>query len=766
LPKDRLWITIYQDDDEAYELWQSEAGVPKEKIVRLGEKDNFWAMGDTGPCGPCTEIHYYLLDDPSKATAKGLEEDDGSFIEIWNLVFMQFNRDESGTLNPLPKPSVDTGMGLERITAVKNDLGATYNTDTLRGIISVCEKLSGHKYDGSSYEVRSLKDDISYARDVAMRVIADHSRAIAFLIADGIHPSSDGRGYVLRRILRRAVRHGRVLEFPEPFLKATTGYVVESLGDVYPELRDSAERIAKVVEAEEVRFYETLDGGLALLKKEVEAIGHKKVFPGKAAFQLYDTYGFPIDLTEDALKAYGMTVDRKEYDKELEAQRTRSRAERASKNITFSAIEFDGAPTSFLGYSSLTSASELLYFQGAQKEKVEISPNEDVQLVFDSTPFYGESGGQVGDKGTITIDGCTLEVIDTQKTASGHFVHYATVSEGTLSRDHIGSKGTLKVDETLRRATMLNHSATHLVHSALRSVLGDHVKQAGSRVDGNTLRFDYSHFNPVSPEELREITEFVNSEIRANYETKIETMKLAQAKERGAMALFGEKYGEEVRVVEIGPNSLELCGGTHVQRSGDIGFVSILSEGGISAGVRRIECVSGKNFEELFNEQQEQLVEVARLLKGERSGISLRVQKLLERQRELERHLEQAQSQIAQASTGDFMGKVQKSPSGVSFIAETVGSSEMDSLKNLVDKLRVEIGSGVIALGASDGDKGMIVAGVTKDLAGKIHAGNLVKEAVKVCGGKGGGRPDFAQAGGVPAGALGDTLKAFSKLIA
>ncbi|MCI5066053.1 alanine--tRNA ligase [bacterium] len=765
LPKDRLWVTIFEDDDEAEELWKEHTTVPHERIVRLGEADNFWAMGDTGPCGPCSEIHYCLLDDPSQATAKGLAEDDGSFIEIWNLVFMQFNRSENGELAPLPKPSIDTGMGLERITAVKQGLSSTYDTDLLRGVIGLCEELTGHTYDGTSYEVKDLRTDLSYARDVAMRVIADHSRAIAFLIADGIHPSSDGRGYVLRRILRRAVRHGRVLEFKEPFLKKTTAKIVEMLGDVYPELREQAEAIAQVSEAEEVRFYETLDGGLALLKKEVESHSGSTVFSGKTAFQLYDTYGFPIDLTEDALKAYGMTVDREVYDRELEQQRDRSRSERASKKLSFQTLEYSGDPTTFIGYRELSSQQELLHLEAEERTKDVLTAGDLVRLVFAETPFYAESGGQVGDRGSIELPGVSLEVCDVQKTPAGHIVHTARVSAGELTSESIGQGAALQVDEELRKATARNHSATHLVHAALQEVLGDHVKQAGSRVDENSLRFDYSHFRGVSPEELRDISQFVNEEIRRNYEAKTEVMKLDEAKSRGAMALFGEKYGDEVRVVEIGPNSLELCGGTHVQRSGDIGFLALSTEGGISAGVRRIECVTGATFEQLYLEQSEELSALMHLLKGERRDLGSKVERLLARLKETEAELEAAKSQVAQASTGSFIAKKKESSSGVSFIAESVAELDAEGLKRMVDKLRVELGSGVVALGSTAGGKTTVVAGVTKDLAGKIHAGKLIQEAVKESGGKGGGRPDFAQAGGLTPPALPVTLAAISRLL-
>ncbi|MCB0332718.1 MAG: alanine--tRNA ligase, partial [Bdellovibrionales bacterium] len=559
LPKERLWVTIFEDDDEAEELWKSLTGIPAEKIVRLGESENFWSMGDTGPCGPCSEIHYFTGANPSQATRKGLEEDDGTFLEIWNLVFMQFNRDESGTLTPLPKPSVDTGMGLERVASVCQQVTSNYDSDLLRGIISVCENLSGFTYDGSSFEVRDLKTDSAYARDVAMRVIADHSRSIAFLIGDGIHPASDGRGYVLRRILRRAVRHGRALNFPEPFLAHTTGYVVDLMSDIYPQLHERKDIIMKVADAEERKFYETLDAGLTILQKEVSTLKKGECFPGKTAFLLHDTYGFPLDLTEDALKPENIKVDTNAFQQAMDAQKQRSREDRKDQDISFEAVSVSGPPTKFLGYEHLQAESKLLQLLG--DNKTTFIEGDSFVLVFEETPFYGESGGQVGDTGLVTFADARLALLDTQKTASGHFLHHVKILEGSLSTSSIGERATLEVDETRRASIVRNHSATHLVHAALRHILGTHVQQAGSRVDDRSLRFDYSHFEQVTHEQLLEIQEFVNAHIRANDEVVTQVMPIDQARERGAMALFGEKYGELVRVVEIGPDSLELCGG-------------------------------------------------------------------------------------------------------------------------------------------------------------------------------------------------------------
>ncbi len=747
IPQERLWITIFEDDDEAEELWKKHSDVPAEKIVRLGESENFWSMGDTGPCGPCSEIHYYTGDDPSKATRKGLEEDDGTFLEIWNLVFMQFNRDESGKLHPLPKPSVDTGMGFERVASVCQGVGSTYDTDLLRGVISICEKLSGYTYDGSSFEVRDLKTDKEYARDVAMRVIADHSRSIAFLIADGIHPASDGRGYVLRRILRRAVRHGRSLNFPEPFLAQTTGYVVDLMGDIYPELRERRDIITKVADAEERKFYETLDAGLAVLQKEVARLNKDELFPGKTAFLLHDTFGFPLDLTEDALKPDNIKVDTTAFHKEMDAQKKRSREDRKEQGISFDSVSLSGKPTTFLGYQELKAESKLTQLLGG--EKPSYGEGETVTLVFEETPFYGESGGQVGDTGEIIFADAKLSLVDTQKSPSGHFLHHVKVVQGSLSPSLIGEKATLCVDQARRAAIIRNHSATHLVHSGLRTVLGEHVQQAGSRVDDRSLRFDYSHFEQVTPEQLKEIQEFVNDQIRANHEVVTQEMPIEQAREKGATALFGEKYGDVVRVVEIGPQSLELCGGTHANRSGDIGFLMISSEGGISSGVRRIECLTGIGAEQQISYEHDERYEIAHLLKSDAKELPSKVEKILHRQKELEREIEKLKSQLASNASGDLFDKARTSPEGVRVIAEHVGDTDPKSLRNMVDNLRVKLGSGVVVLGSQQGDKGLIIAGVTSDLTEKIHAGTLVREAAKATGGKGGGRPDFAQAGGL-----------------
>jgi len=756
LPVERLWVTVHESDSEAEDLWQSVAGVPRSKIVRLGDAENFWSMGETGPCGPCSEIHYFMSGDPSSATAADLEQDTGRFTEIWNLVFMQYNRQEDGTLDPLPSPSVDTGMGLERMAAVLQGVASNYDTDLLRPVIDCCEQLSGKKYSGESFERRDLLADTQYASDVAMRVIADHSRALAFLIADGILPASDGRGYVLRRILRRAVRHGRALNFKEPFLQYTTATVVDFLGGVYPELVESKETIRKIVHAEEVKFYETLDSGLAVLEKEVARVPAGQLFPGETAFLLHDTYGFPLDLTEDALKAYKIKVDIDGFTAAMEQQKSRSREDRRSRVATASVILDSKEQSSFAGYELTELESEIL----------EVKREGDSTVVLTrETPFYAESGGQVGDTGVLEIEGKQLPVVDTQKLQTGQIVHIcegSVASSGALK----GCGVKLKVDAERRNRIARNHSATHLVHSALREFLGDHVKQAGSRVDENSLRFDYSHFSPLEPAQLRDIQAFVNEEVRSNHLVSTEVVPLKEAKSRGATALFGEKYGENVRMVQIGAKSLELCGGTHVNRSGDIGFVMIGPDGGISSGVRRIECYSGQAAEAQLAELLDAQERLAAILKTNPASLEQKAVKLVDQAALLEREIRDLKSKQNLESSDDLVAQIKTTKGGIKVISSSIDNIDTDGLRDLVDRLKLKIGSGVVVLGGSCEGKTTLVAGVTKDLTANLHAGKLIQEAAKVSGGKGGGRPDFAQAGGSDPAKLQLSLDKFFELIA
>ena len=763
--KQRLWVTIYKEDNEAAKLWTEHTDIDPNRIVRLGEEDNFWAMGDTGPCGPCSELHYYIGDDVNAQSAQALEHDGATYVEIYNLVFMQYERAADGSLEPLPKPSIDTGLGFERVVAIAQGGRSNYDGDLLRGIIALCEELSGFQYDGSSFKERNLKQDLEYARDVAMRVIADHSRAVSFLIADGVHPSSDGPGYVLRRILRRAIRHGRVLEFSEPFFAKTCGKVIELMGESYPELQEHKDLIIKVVHAEETKFHETLDAGLTILQREVAKVKQGERFSGEAAFLLHDTYGFPLDLTQDALKAYSLEVDEEGFQRAMNQQRTRSREERKAQGIQFQSVSVSGDATKFLGYEHTQTSSSITHIAFSDKKTKKATLGQNLSLFCKETPFYAESGGQVGDTGIIALKDCKLEVQDTQKIGKQHIQHICKVVEGECPASVVGQSVELLVDVERRKQIRLNHSATHLLHSGLRKFLGDHIKQAGSRVDDRSLRFDYSHFENVSYEQLAEIQEFVNEQIRANHEVTTRLMDLEEAKATGAMALFGEKYDEKVRVVQIGPDSLELCGGTHVQRSGDIGMLLLASDGGISAGVRRIECWTGPRAFQHVLAERSHMSRIAQQLKGDTHSIPERVEKLLERVKVLEKEVEQAKSKLASAASTDLLDCKRTSPGGIDVIAERIENTDSDTLRTMVDRLRLKIGSGVVVLGSSHGKKAVIVAGATSDLGKKIHVGNIVKEAVANSGGKGGGRPDFAQAGGVDSSKLGDTLDKVFELI-
>lgn len=758
LPKDRLWITVHDSDDEAEKLWNDIAKVPLERIIRLGDEDNFWSMGETGPCGPCTEIHYYLGDINIPQTREAFLKGDGQYLEIWNLVFMQYNRSE-GKLNPLPKPSVDTGMGLERISAVMQGKFSNYDCDALRVIIAKAEEISGFKYDGISYEAKDLMSDKQYARDVAMRVLADHSRAMTFIVSDGVLPSSDGRGYILRRVIRRAIRHGRVLECKEPILAKLCLAVIETMSGAYPDLKERQETVLRVVDAEERKFHETLELGLGILQKEVAKVEKGKAFSGKTAFSLHDTYGFPLDLTEDALKPYKLKVDTAEFDQEMEKQRSRGREDRKSQALVYQAVSFQGEKTNFVGYLNVNAESKL----------TQIVPGDEAEgsvgLVFEATPFYAESGGQVGDSGRIEISGNTFEVFDTQKVQNGYFVHQCKLIQGEVSEKLIGQLAVLSVDEERRKRIRSHHSATHLVHYALRKVLGDHVKQAGSRVDDRSLRFDYNHFEGVSAEQLLQIQEIANQEILANNQVVTQELPIDEAKKLGAMALFGEKYGSVVRVVQIGKNSIELCGGIHAAASGELGILIIASEGGIAAGVRRIECYAGTVANQHIAQERSERAQVLEILKGDSSNLVDRVNKTLARSKELEKELERFKAKLASASSADLSRSIKLSPQGIKVIAERVESADADTLRSMVDSLKVSLGSGVVVLGSASGDKSSVVVGVTSDLSSSINAGTLVKAAAASAGGKGGGRADFAQAGGVDSAKLDLALQSVFEMV-
>ncbi len=759
LDTSKIWITIFETDDETADLWVKCANVPRSRIIRLGEKDNFWAMGDTGPCGPCTEMHYYIGNNPSEQSEEDFRKEDGRYVEFWNLVFMQYERSSDEKLTPLPKPCVDTGMGLERIAAIKGGFKANYDSTAFRDLISVAEMLSGHKYVGNSYEERDLKTDKAYARDVAMRVIADHSRASAFLVADGVAPGNEGRGYVLRRLIRRAARHARNLDLKEPFLFRVCDKVIALMGEHYPELRAQRDIILKLVEAEEKKFLETLGSGLDVLESTRQELKPGEMFPGDKAFLLHDTYGFPLDLTEDALKAYGTKVDIKRFEKEMNAQKERSRQDRADKGITFTAIKIDAPKSEFLGYSTLQAETRIAQVISSEEEPGIVS------VICEATPFYAESGGQVGDTGIIELDNSRLKVLDTQKVQQNYIIHRCQIEGGSISIKDKGRAARLTVD-TIRRAKIrANHSATHIVHAALREVLGTHVKQAGSRVDDNSLRFDFSHFEPIKDDEILAIQNFINAEVRANHEIVTNVLPIEEAKKTGAVALFGEKYGETVRVVNIGPKSIEFCGGTHAARSGDIGYILVGQESGVSAGVRRIECFAGVSAHNHIQNDYLERIRIGEILKAEPRDLAEKIEKIQNRIKTLERELRESNAKVASAKSGSLIDTARMSPSGIKVITDMVDGADPQALRAMVDDLRNRLKSGVVALGSQTADAVIMVAGVTSDLTSKINAGNLIKEASKITGARGGGKADFAQAGGGDGSKLPDALERLYLLV-
>ena len=758
LDTSRLYVSVYTDDDEAADIWHHQEGVPRERIFRFGEKDNFWSMGDTGPCGPCTEIFW----DNGPGVGCGTPEctvgcDCDRYMEIWNNVFMQFDRSADGTLTPLPKPSVDTGMGLERITTVMQGVTSNYDTDLLRGIIAYVEELSGKRY-GAHQE-----------HDVSMRVIADHSRATAFLIGDGVVPSNEGRGYVLRRIMRRAARHAKMLGFQEPVLFRTAGKVIEFMAGAYPDLRESADYIAKVTRNEEERFIQTLDNGLRILTEEVDRLrkGGETVIPGEVVFRLYDTFGFPVDLTADIVEKEGFTLDEAGFEACMERQRRQARehwkgsGDEAIAGI-YRKLQSEGVRTAFTGYDRLADRSEIaaILCDGAVVE--EAGAGRKVEIVTPATPFYGESGGQVGDRGEIRTDEARVTIVDTRKPLPDITIHVGEVVSGVLRR---GEPAELTVDADARAATALNHTATHILHAVLRRVLGDHVKQAGSLVAPDRLRFDFTHFSAMTSEELRRVETEVNRLIRENRPVETEEMEADAAISAGATALFGEKYGESVRVVRVGDFSMELCGGTHIHAAGDIGLFKILQETGIAAGIRRIEATTGAGALDTVHRQEETIGRVADLLKSDRQQIELRLQKLLERQRELEREVESLQGRLSAGQAADLLAGVREI-AGVKLLAERIEGADGKTLRELSDQLRERLGSGVIVLGCESGGKANLLVAVTKDLTGRLSAGDLIRNLAEKVGGKGGGRPDMAQAGGNHPEKLGEAVAAAEGLIA
>ncbi len=734
LPKEKLWVTVYKDDDEAADIWVKEMGVPAERLSRLGEKSNFWSMGDTGPCGPCTEIFYDHGPDIWGGPPGSPEEDGDRYIEIWNLVFMQFDRSADGKMTPLPKPSVDTGMGLERLAAVMQGVHSNYEIDLFQRLIREVAALAGT----GDMENPSLK------------VIADHIRSCAFLVTDGVVPSNEGRGYVLRRIIRRAIRHGHKLGLREPFFYKLVGPLAEEMGGAYPELPKARAQVERVLKTEEERFAETLDQGMQILEHAIAGLkGH--VIPGDTVFKLYDTFGFPVDLTADIARERNLELDMDGFDREMDAQRERARA--ASTFGVEYAHKLDIAgKTEFTGYEQLTGKATILglYRDGQPVES--LAEGEQGMVVLDSTPFYAESGGQAGDCGLLMGNG-TFEVRDTRKIGEV-FGHAGIVAKGSLKA---GDKVEAKVDARVRRDTAYHHSATHLLHAALRNVLGDHVQQKGSLVTAERLRFDFSHFEAVTPEQMARIEQMVNEQIRLNNEVVTRVMAIDEAKASGAMALFGEKYGDKVRVLSMGGFSTELCGGTHVQRTGDIGLFKIVSEGGVAAGVRRIEGVAGEQALRWIADNEQRLGRVAELVKGGRDDAADKVQQLVERVRKLEKDLEQLKGKLASSQGSDLAAQAVE-VAGIKILAANLEGADPKSLRDTVDQLKNKLGSAAVILATVQGDKISLVAGVTKDATDRIPAGELLKQVAEQVGGKGGGRPDMAQGGGTNPAALAAAL--------
>jgi len=727
LPPERLWVTVYADDDEAADIWLNDIKVDPQKFTRIGTSDNFWSMGDTGPCGPCSEIFYDHGPEIEGGPPGTPEEDGDRYIEIWNLVFMQYNRDANGTMEPLPKPSVDTGMGLERLAAILQHVHNNYDIDLFQALIASAAKLTG-------------TDDLE---NKSLRVIADHIRSCAFLVVDGVLPSNEGRGYVLRRIIRRAARHGHQLGCKQAFFFQLVDALDQQMGDAYPELRKHRSHVERVLQKEEERFAETLEQGMRILEDAISRLDGD-VIDGATAFKLYDTYGFPVDLTADVAREKGLSVDLDGFDVEMDAQRARARA-----SSQFSAVNddfhLDAYPASeFLGYEQAESPAEVISILQNSASIDQLENGDQAIIILDRTPFYAESGGQVGDIGAISIGEDTLfEVSDTQK-QNDVFLHIGHLRSGELS---VGDRAEASIDEDHRCAVVLNHSATHLMHAALRKVLGDHVQQKGSLVDADKLRFDFSHYQPLELDEITRIETLVNNQIRGNLESHAELMDMDSARNTGAMALFGEKYGDVVRVLRIGSDSVELCGGTHVARAGDIGLFKIIYEGGIASGVRRIEAVTGEAAIKRFIDSETALDSAAQRLKANRDDLLPRIEQLQTSNRNLEKELEALKSKLASQTGGDLANLAQDI-GGIKVLAAMLDGANVKTLRETVDQLKNKLGAAAIVLASHEGDKVTIIAGVTKAETDRVRAGDLANHVAEQCGGRGGGRPDMAQAGG------------------
>ena len=743
LPQEKLWVTVYASDDEAYDIWTKEVGVPAERMVRIGDNkgapyasDNFWAMGDTGPCGPCTEIFYDHGADIWGGPPGSPEEDGDRYIEIWNNVFMQFNRTADGELHPLPAPSVDTGMGLERISAVMQHVHANYEIDLFQNLLAAAAEAIGCPQDNAA----------------SLKVVADHIRSCSFLIADGVLPSNEGRGYVLRRIIRRACRHGNKLGAKGVFFHKIVAALVAEMGEAFPELKTQQAHIERVLKTEEEQFAKTLDQGLRILEQDLAELKGSEI-PGDVVFKLYDTYGFPVDLTGDIARERDLTIDEAGFEAAMEAQRERARS--ASQfGLDYNALVKVDIETRFQGYEGTEGQGTVVaLFRDGEPVEV-LNEGDKGVVVLNQTPFYAESGGQVGDTGYLSAPGLRAEVSDTTKAGNAH-LHHVIVQQGTL---RVGEEVQATVDAGVRQATALNHSATHLLHAALREVLGDHVQQKGSLVDSQRLRFDFSHYEAIKPEQLRALEDRVNEQIRLNSVVGVEVTDIESAKNKGAMALFGEKYGDQVRVLTMGNGfSVELCGGTHVSRTGDIGLFKITAESGIASGVRRIEAVTGTGALAWIADTEERLREAAATVKGSRDNMLDKLAALVERSRQLEKEVDQLKAKAASAAGSDLAAAAQQI-GGRTVLVQRVDGQDGKGLMALVDQLKNKLGSAAILLGGESDGKVVLVAGVTKDLASQLKAGDWIRTTAQAVGGKGGGRPDMAQGGGTDVAALDQAL--------
>ncbi len=724
IPAEKLWVTVHTEDDGAAAIWLEQIGVPPDRLVRIGTNDNFWQMGDTGPCGYCTEIFYDHGPDVAGGPPGSPDADGDRYIEIWNLVFMQFNRDDQGTLHPLPRPSVDTGMGLERISALMQGVHSNYDIDLFRDLIAAAAVATGTADRDSN----------------SLKVIADHIRACSFLIVDGVIPGNEGRGYVLRRIVRRAIRHGHKLGRKQPFFHHLVAELVRVMGAAYPELTAAQTRVEQVLLQEEERFAETLDHGMTVLDAAMKK--EDRMLDGSMVFKLYDTYGFPLDLTADIARERGFNVDFAGFEAEMQQQRERARA--ASRFSAQSAVEYTGQATEFLGYELLKLEARVLALYRGGTSSTSLESGEEGVVVLDRTPFYAESGGQVGDSGELTAGTGSFAVGDTQKIQAEVFGHKGRMLTGRLA---VGDRVTAQVSAVARARTANNHSSTHLLHAALRQVLGPHVSQKGSLVDANRTRFDFSHGAPMTTGEMVQVEALVNREIRHNVAVDARLMKYDEAIKAGAMALFGEKYGDEVRVIGMGPFSTELCGGTHVRRSGDIGFFKIVSESGVAAGIRRIEAVTADTALAQAQASERQLADIASLLKTSPHDIGPKLEQIVDNVKQLERELARLKSKLA-AAQGDELVSGAAEVKGVKVVAARLDGADSKALRETVDKLRDQLKSAIVVLGAAEGDKVTLIAGVTPDQIGRVKAGDLVGHVASLVGGKGGGRPDMAQGGG------------------